>query len=173
MNLQMLVLLGVFLITFALVFVGGSLVIRNAYIRFFWMVGKPFKKGDFVEVCGIEGRIIKMGWQAVSLETVVGDKVLISNVQIWQSSIVKTQSLSGSHGVEIRLPLQPDSDGAISRQAAVESLLLSPYLALDRPYDVGLEVLPSGEVVVRVRASVFYVGHKELFETSIIENYQL
>ena len=99
--------------------------------------------------------------------------MLIANGQVWEKPIKRKQSSSGSHGVEIRLPLFGVSDGATARRAAIEALLLSPYLALDRPYYVGLEFMPSGEVGVRVRAAVFDASQKDLFESSIIENYQL
>ncbi len=165
--------LGAFLIFLAAVCIARNELLKNMFVRLFWSVQKPFKKGDLVEIAGTSGKIIQMGWQGVSLESAVGDYVLIPNLQIWKNPIIRKQAPSGSHGVEIRLPLFGESDGAAARLAAIESLLLSPYLALDRPYDVGLEFLPSGNVGVRVRASVFDASQKERFESSIIENYQL
>ena len=158
---------------FVVLCIAGSQLVRNAFIRLVWLVQKPFKKGDLVEVGEISGKIVQVGWQGVSLESEVGDYVLISNGQVWKKPIKRKQSSSGSHGVEIRLPLFGEFDGATARRAAIEALLLSPYLALDRPYYVGLEFMPSGEVGVRVRAAVFDASQKELFESSIIENYQL
>ena len=165
--------LGAALLVFVVFCIAGGQIVRNALIRFFWLIQNPFKIGDLVEVGEISGKIVQIGWQSVSLESEVGDYVLISNFQIWKKPIKRRQSPSGSHGVEIRLPLFGESDGATARIAAIEALLLSPYLALDRPYYVGLEFMPSGEVGVRVRAAVFDASQKELFESSIIENYQL
>ena len=166
-------LLGAAVTVFVVICVAGCQILRNTFIRLIWLVQKPFKSGDFVEVGEISGKIVQIGWQGVSLESEVGDYVLISNCQVWKKPIKRKQSSSGSHGVEIRLPLFEESDGATARLAAIEALLLSPYLALDRPYYVGLEFMPSGKVGVRVRAAVFDASQKDLFESSIIENYQL
>ena len=165
--------LGAALLVFVILCVAGGHIVKNSLIRLIWLLQKPFKMGDLVEVGEISGKIVLIGWQSVSLESEVGDYVLISNCQVWKNPIKRRQSSSGSHGVEIRLPLFGESDGATARLAAIEALLLSPYLALDRPYYVGLEFMPSGEVGVRVRAAVFDASQKELFESSIIENYQL
>ena len=166
-------LLGATVVFLWIFFIAGNQILGNAFIRLVWLLQKPFKRGDLVEVGEISGKIDQIGWQGVSLESEVGDYVLISNCQIWKKPIKRKQSSSGSHGVEIRLPLFVESDGATARLAAIEALLLSPYLALDRPYYVGLEFMPSGEVGVRVRVAVFDASQKDLFESSIIENYQL
>ena len=166
-------LLGATVVFLWILFIAGNQILRNAFIRLVWLLQKPFNRGDLVEVGEISGKIDQIGWLGVSLESEVGDYVLISNCQIWKKPIKRKQSSSGSHGVEIRLPLFVKSDGATARLAAIEALLLSPYLALDRPYYVGLEFMPSGEVGVRVRAAVFDASQKDLFESSIIENYQL
>ena len=165
--------LGAAVLVFVILCIAGGHIVKNYLIRLIWLVQKPFKRGDLVEVGEISGKIVQIGWQSVSLESEVGDYVLISNFLVWKKPIKRRQSSSGSHGVEIRLPLFGESDGATARLAAIEALLLSPYLALDRPYYVGLEFMPSGEVGVRVRAAVFDASQKELFESSIIENYQL
>ena len=111
-------LLGAAIPILVVLCIAGSRIVRNVFIRLIWLVQKPFKSGDFVEVGEISGKIVQIGWQGVSLESEVGDYVLISNCQVWKKPIKRKQSSSGSHGVEIRLPWFVKSDGATARLAA-------------------------------------------------------
>ena len=77
--------IGAVLIFLAAVCIARNELLKNTFVRLFWSVQKPFKRGDFVEIAGNSGKIIQMGWQGVSLESAVGDYVLISNLQIWKN----------------------------------------------------------------------------------------
>ncbi len=145
---------------------------RNAFTRLVWRFKMPFQPGDYVSIGGVGGRVEKMGWQAVQLRGTTGDVISVANVLVGEQPVVQTVAESGSQGIEMHLPVYGDCDEIRARLAATEALSLSPYLALDRPFDAALELGPSGETLVRVRAGVFDASQRVLFESSIIETYR-
>ena len=150
----------------------GSDVLRNLLVRLVWALRMPFRRGDFVSIGGICGKVERVGWQAVQLRNSSGDLVFIANCQIWQKPVVQTVAESGSQGIELHLPVYIDCDQIRARLAAREAVILSPYLALDRPIDVALELGEGGEAQVRVQAGVFDASQRALFESSVIESYR-
>ncbi|MFT5090833.1 MAG: small-conductance mechanosensitive channel [Planctomycetota bacterium] len=150
----------------------GSEVLQNLFVRVVWVLRAPFGKGDFVSIGGVGGKVERVGWQAVQLRSSSGDLVFIANRQIWKKPIVQTVAESGSQGIEMHLPVYADCDQIRARLAAREAVILSPYLALDRPIDVALELGEGGEVQVRVQAGVFDASQRALFESSVIESYR-
>ncbi len=147
-------------------------VLRNAFTRLVWHFKMPFQPGDYVSIGGVGGRVEKIGWQAVQLRGTSGDLISVANALVSGQPVVQTVADSGSQGIEMHLPVYGDRDETRARLAAMEALLLSPYLALDRPFDAALELGPSGETLVRVRAGVFDASQRVLFESSIIETYR-
>lgn len=147
-------------------------IMRNAFARLVWLFNMPFHLGDYVSIGGVGGRVEKIGWQAVQLRGTSGDLISVANALVGGQPVVQTVADSGSQGIEMHLPVYGDCDEIAARLAATEALLLSPYLALDRPFDAALELGPSGETLVRVRAGVFDASQRVLFESSIIETYR-
>jgi len=151
--------------------VGGD-ILRNLVVRFVWLLKTPFRKGDFVSISGVGGKVERVGWQTVQLRCASGDLVFIANHHIWDKPVVQTVADSGSQGIEIHLPVYADCGQVRARLAAREAVILSPYLALDRSIDVALELGERGEAQVRVQAGVFDASQRALFESSVIESYR-
>ncbi len=156
----------------ALVIWVGSEVLRNLLVRLVWALRMPFRKGDFVSIGGVGGKVERVGWQAVQLRNSSGDLVFVANCHIWEKPVVQTVAESGSQGIELHLPVYIDCEQIRARLAAREAVILSPYLALDRPIDVALELSERGEAQVRVQAGVFDASQRALFESSVIESYR-
>ncbi len=170
MNLTVLSLVS---IAICIAFVVWSQIFaRNMLVRLYWFMNQPFRTGDYVSIGGSRGQVIHIGWQAVRLRNSAGDYVLISNALVWNQPVIQTVAETGSQGVELHLPVPDVCEKMRARLAAEEALVLSPYLALDRAYDVSLELAPSGETLLRIRAGVFDASQRDLFESSVIETYQ-
>jgi hypothetical protein len=146
-------------------------VLRSALVRLLWSIKVPFRRGDVVTIGGVGGKVERVGWQSVQLRSPTGDLIFIANRRVWDESVVQTVAESGSQGIEMHLPVYADCDPIRARVAAREAVVLSPYIALDRPVDVALEVGPQGEFQVRVQAGVFDASQRAHFESFVLESY--
>ncbi len=150
----------------------GADVLRSALVRLLWSIKAPFRSGDFVSIGGVGGKVERVGWQSVQLRSSTGDLIFIANRRVWDESVVQTVAESGSQGIEMHLPVYEDCDPVRARVAAREAVVLSPYIALDRPVDVALEIGPDGALQVRVQAGVFDASQRAHFESFVLESYR-
>lgn len=144
-------------------------VLRHAWVRLAWLLAPAFRVGDDVVLGSYAGVVESIGWLTVTLRTRSGDLVTLPNGSAAQEPVVQSVSASGSQGIDLILAIPPDAEPGAARQAALQAVRLTPYLALDRPYSVALEQGAAGQVLVRVQAGVFDASQQAPCKTSIIE----
>jgi len=158
-------------VAFALVLSGRG-ILRNVLVRLLWCIRSPFCPGDTISIGKHGGVVEVIGWQAVQLRGPSGELISVPNATVLSQPVVQSVSESGSQGIEMFFPVPNEIEPQKARWAAQRAVVLSPYLALDRPISVALEKGEQESVRVRIQAGVFDSRLRAHFETSVIEVYQ-
>ncbi len=89
---------------------------------------KPLKIGDDVDVAGVSGKVTEVGMSATRLVTTDNREIIVSNSQVWGSSIVNKSSL-GERRLDMVFGISYDADidkaiKALTTAAAAHPLVL-------------------------------------------------
>ncbi|MEM2208189.1 MAG: mechanosensitive ion channel [Sulfolobales archaeon] len=129
--------------------VGSELYVRNI---------KAFREGDWIEVDGIQGRVMRMGSLGVILETLRRERVYVPYSKISHTTVVNRMSTYGlSLRLTVRVPKTYDMSKAreivaLSLSTIREDLVSEPSLSLrsvtdvSYVFDVILDVMNIGKI---------------------------
>ncbi|MCS6820475.1 MAG: mechanosensitive ion channel family protein [Microscillaceae bacterium] len=93
--------------------------VKRALIALSLNINKQYKRGDLIEINGLKGRIIDIGWRAVKLRTAEGNEIIIPNTTLLESNVIEYPYRS------IKFTLSLDAN--ISPQSVKEKLLRSVH----------------------------------------------
>ena len=147
--------------------------LRSLSIRFFcFFFDPPFRRGDSIRVGSYRGRVEEIGWRFVRLRAFPGEEIFVPHA-LFASGIpfaVEPRE-SAARRVEMRFKIPQGVSAGRAREAAEQAVAVSPYLAVDLPFEVLLEAR-GGEIVVCVRAGVPDEALRSRFETSVLEGFE-
>lgn len=93
---------------------------------------QPFKEGDWIEISGLEGRVVGMSWRAVTLQNGAGNYVTIPNAVMARERItnyyVPTRGTGHSFILTLEYQLPPNDAKTLLKSVALETqgVLQSP-----------------------------------------------
>ena len=118
---------------------------------------RPYIVGDHVSIAGHEGKVIEINLSTTFLESVYGDKIILRNADVMDSTIIN-QSDVGGQMISVVVPVPAGEDLEIAAKAILEVLNNHPDYQHER-YQPSLNCneLSYGYAKLEVRA---YVNEK-------------
>ena len=98
--------------------------------------GRVCHTGDHVRVGDLEGKIVRMGYRVMVLETTSGDQAILPYSRVARSPIVRTRSLGGITPHEFRIRRVFGASFADTKRRIVHAALLSHWSAFAREPEV-------------------------------------
>lgn len=94
--------------------------------------GRVCQVGDHVEVCGVQGRIVRMGFRVLTIETSEGDEAIIPYSSVAKASLLRTPVLDNVALHVFKVPL-PEGMSVIHAKTEIrETALLMHWSSLVR-----------------------------------------
>ncbi len=115
---------------------------------------QPYHVGDHVFLAGYEGRVTNIDIANTSLEGVLGDKIIIRNADVMDSTIVNQSAIKGQM-VSVLIAVPTGEDLEIATKAIIEDL--KDFSDLENPPfmpSVSSDEISYGYVKLEVRAFV-------------------
>lgn len=136
------------------------------------LIFKPFKKGDFIEVSGISGKVEQMGLLMLELRTTDNKSILIPNGKVFGDSITNYSS-NDTRRVDFIFDISYESDISLAKEI-IAKCLKENELILREPEPiivVGSLEASSVQIFVRpwVRTSNYWTVHFALLEKVKLE----
>lgn len=98
--------------------------------------GRVCQVGDRVRIEGIEGRVARMGYRVLVLETTRGDEVVLPYGRVAREAVVRTRTADGVASHEFTLQLPPQLSTAEARERIRRAALLCHWAAVAREPEV-------------------------------------
>lgn len=117
----------------------------------FVLYTKPFKVGDYVELCGAEGTVRLIGFIHTTLATVDNKLIYVPNGQLSKGNIVN-YSAEGKRQMEMTIGISYQDDSTAARQLMQQVIAADPRVDQSRPIFVKVWELADSAVTIRVRA---------------------
>lgn len=127
----------------------------------FVMYTKPFKAGDYVELCGAEGTVRLVGFIHTTLATVDNKLIYVPNGQLSKGNIVN-YSAEGRRQLELTVGIGYEDDTAAARQLIQDVIAADPRVDQSRPIFVKVWELADSAVAIRARA---WTAGQDMIET--------
>lgn len=117
----------------------------------FVLYTKPFKAGDYVELCGAEGTVRLIGFIHTTLATVDNKLIYVPNGQLSKGNIVN-YSAEGKRQLELTIGVGYQDDTAAVRQLIQDVIAADPRVDQSRPIFMKVWELADSAVTIRARA---------------------
>lgn len=117
----------------------------------FVLYTKPFKAGDYVELCGAEGTVRLVGFIHTTLATVDNKLVYVPNGQLSKGNLVN-YSAEGRRQLELTVGIGYEDDTSAARQLIQDVIAADPRVDQGRPIFVKVWDLADSAVLIRARA---------------------
>lgn len=127
----------------------------------FVLYTKPFKIGDYIEVCGVEGTVQMIGFIHTTLATVDNKLIYVPNGQLSKDKIVN-YSAEGRRQLEMEIGVGYEDDSATARKLIRDVVASDPRIEEGAPIFVKVWGLGASAVNIKVRA---WVPGADMIET--------
>ncbi len=109
-----------------------------------FIVERPYRVGDWIEIGGHYGEVTHLGLRAVLLRTADANDITIPHSTLWREPL--SNATSGQYDLLCIAAFyaHPDHDSAAARQTLRDVAATSAYLKLDRPIVVVVSQEPFG-----------------------------
>ena len=122
----------------------GSLVIAlalqdtlsNLVSGFLLLADSPFKKGDWLKLGDLDGKVIDMNWRSVRLKTVEGNVVIIPNGALGKERILNYSLPDTSQGIWIDVAFSNDDPPNRVKQVLQQVLLETQGTDLEKGFKI-------------------------------------
>lgn len=128
----------------------------------------PFKIGDYIEACGVNGTVQKVGLIHTSLKTIDNKKIYVPNSSISKDKIINYSS-EAQRQVEIVFPTSYSSDTQKAKNIIEKTILSCPYVDTKRDIFIRVWALSLNSVDIIARC---WVGSDNFIEARcyLLEN---
>jgi small-conductance mechanosensitive channel len=143
---------------------------EDAFAAIVLVFGRVLAPGDWIEVRGRRGRVLRRGAFWVRLEGSDGTQWIVPNRHIVADGVVTLTRAARDTPVDVVLPIRGSLSLADAREAAGLCAASSPYASLHRRPETFLDIR-DGETVplLRVRGFVYDPAYVEIFRSHVVE----
>lgn len=117
------------------------------------MYTSPFKAGDYIEACGVEGAVDKIGFVHTALSTIDNKKIFIPNGTLSKEKIINYSS-EDHRRLELIFPIGYGCDTKKAKSVIEKTVSRCPYVCKDRELFIRVWSLSASSVDIIVRCWV-------------------
>ncbi len=113
--------------------------------------GRQFKEGDWIEFGEASGKIVKMDWRSVTIETLDDERLMvIPNSELSSGVFTILSSANRSFGQNLNVGFSYDSPPARVMQAIEDAVLSVDIILRDPPHDIDLMETADNGIIYEV-----------------------
>jgi len=122
--------------------------LRDTVSGVFLRAGRACRRGDFVRIGDVEGRVERMGWRAMVVVTHSGNEAILPYSRAARESIVRTPEQAQASPHVFAIPVPTDRQVGAVKQTVRRAALLSHWSSVVREPELALRGEDTLEVTV-------------------------
>jgi|GEM_PF-136462 len=128
----------------------------NFFSGMVMQASSPFQIGDWIQVGGLEGRVVDMNWRAVTIHTAEDNYVIVPNGTVAKEQIINFHSPTKATARSISVGLEYELTPNEAREVLMEAALETEGVLHDPAPIVYLDNYADSAIVYRVK---FWIDH--------------